>query len=107
MLKNKDLATRIVDLREKRDITASALAKKIGIDKSQMSKIENGTRKVSSSELDKLASALNVTSDYLLGRADEKTADLADNETIFTYEGKQIPPEDLEYMRRILRGGKA
>lgn len=34
-----------------------------------------------------------------------KTADLADDDTIFTFEGKRIPPEDLEYMKRILIGG--
>ena len=55
-----------------------------------------------------LANLFNVSTDYLLGRkkSESKTADLSDNETIFTYEGKEIPPEDLEYMKRILRGGK-
>ena len=47
-------------------------------------------------------------SDSLIKNAkNAKTADLADEDVIFTYEGKKIPPEDLEYMKRILRGGKA
>lgn len=105
---NKNLALRIVDLREKRDINQTELAKMIGLDKSKMSKIENGTRKVSPEELDKIADVFNVSTDYLLGRKleNEKTADLADEDTVFTYEGRQIPPEDLEYMKRLLRGGK-
>lgn len=85
------------------------LAKKMGFDKSTMSKIENGTRKVSSDELRKLSKIFNVSADYLLGNeneSSEKIADLADKETIFTYEGKEIPPEDLEYMKRILLGGQ-
>lgn len=105
---NKNLALRIVDLREKRDINQTELAKMIGLDKSKMSKIENGTRKVSPEELDKIADVFKVSTDYLLGRKleNEKTADLADEDTVFTYEGRQIPPEDLEYMKRLLRGGK-
>lgn len=37
---------------------------------------------------------------------DLKTADLADDDTIFTFEGKPIPEQDLEYMKRLLRGGR-
>lgn len=108
-MQSNNLAVRIIDLREKHNITQTELAKRMNLDKSSMSKIENGTRKVSSDELDKLANIFNVSTDYLLGRKknEKKTADLADNEVIFTYEGKRIPPEDLKYMKRILRGGKA
>lgn len=109
-MEQNNLAIRIVDLREKANMNQVELAKKMGFDKSTMSKIENGTRKVSSDELRKLSKIFNVSADYLLGNeneSSEKTADLADKETIFTYEGKEIPPEDLEYMKRILRGGKA
>lgn len=103
----KNLAVRIVDLREKVGMTQTDLAKKMGLDKSSMSKVENGTRKVSSDELRKLSNIFNVSADYLLGQEHEnKTADLADKDTVFTYEGRQIPPEDLEYMKRLLRGGK-
>lgn len=105
-MSNKSLAVRIIDLREKRNMTQTELAKQMGLDKSSMSKIESGTRKVSSDELAKLSSVFGVSSDYLLGKEDKKTADLADKDTVFTYEGRQIPPEDLEYMKRLLRGGK-
>lgn len=108
-MEQNNLAIRIVDLREKANMNQIELAKKMGFDKSTMSKIENGTRKVSSDELRKLSKIFNVSADYLLGNeneSSEKTADLADKETIFTYEGKEIPPEDLEYMKRILLGGQ-
>ena len=108
-MEQNNLAIRIVDLREKANMNQVELAKKMGFDKSTMSKIEDGTRKVSSDELRKLSKIFNVSADYLLGNeneSSEKTADLADKETIFTYEGKEIPPEDLEYMKRILLGGQ-
>lgn len=62
----------------------------------------------SSDKLAKVADYFNVSVDYLLGRENDgnKTADIADEDTVFTYEGRRIPPEDLEYMKRLLRGGK-
>ena len=59
--------------------------------------------------LSDLADYFNVTTDYLLGRPekkddDTKTADIKDDDVIFTYEGRQIPKEDLELIRRIMRG---
>ena len=90
-MEQNNLAIRIVDLREKVNMTQTELAKKMGFDKSTMSKVEKGTRKVSSDELRKLSRIFDVSADYLLGNENEpteKTADLADKETIFTYEGK-------------------
>lgn len=108
-MEQNNLAIRIIDLREKVNMTQNELAKKMGFDKSTMSKVEKGTRKISSDELRKLSRIFDVSADYLLGNESEpteKTADLADEDTVFTYEGRQIPPEDLEYMKRLLRGGK-
>lgn len=67
---DKDLAMRIIDLRESTDMTQTELAKRLHLSKSSMSKIESGTRKVSSDELLVLADIFNVTTDYLLGRTD-------------------------------------
>ncbi|WP_270332959.1 helix-turn-helix domain-containing protein [Ligilactobacillus acidipiscis] len=57
-----------------------------------------------------IAEALNVSPDYLSGKTDDmneakqKQADLADDSTLFTYEGKPIDDEDKEIIRRLLRG---
>lgn len=58
--------------------------------------------------LQKVADVLGVTVNDLLGKKDhkKKTADLNDEDIIFTYEGRQIPPEDIELMKRLLRGKK-
>ncbi|MBU7461513.1 MULTISPECIES: helix-turn-helix domain-containing protein [Lactiplantibacillus] len=60
-----------------------------------------------------VADVLNVSVDYLLGKTDDnstskkpKHVDIADDDVIMTFEGKPIPPEDLELMKRLLRGGR-
>lgn len=103
--------TIIRSLRKSHRLSQTELAKAVHVSQATVTAWENGKADPSSSALNSLADYFNVTSDELLGRenktSNSKTADLADDETIFTYEGKQIPPEDLEYMKRILRGGKA
>lgn len=42
---DKKLAQRIIDLRESADMKQAELGRRLGLDRSAMSKIENGTRK--------------------------------------------------------------
>lgn len=103
-----DTVDRIKELAKKRGWSLQKVAEKAGIGINSIYRWNSKTP--STQSLTKVAKVLDVSTDYLLnGNAEEsnKTADLADDETIFTYEGKRIPPEDLEYMKRILRGGKA
>lgn len=112
-----NLGEKIKNLRLKKKLTLRELSEKVNLKANTLSQIENEKRKPSIESLNALADFFNVSVDYLLGRTDdphnaekkvikEKTADLNDDETIFTYEGHQIPPEDLEYMKRLLRGAK-
>ncbi|MCH5384658.1 XRE family transcriptional regulator [Limosilactobacillus reuteri] len=108
-MKNNDLAIRIVDLREKKNITQTELAKKMDLDKSSMSKIENGTRKVSSDEVAKLANIFNVSTDYLLGRKELSKADQVHNATvdealgtIMSFEGQPVTEHDKKVMKDLL-----
>lgn len=56
-------------------------------------------------KLKSVAKVLGVSIDYLLGESENSgSADLADDETIFTYEGKPLDDEDKEIIRRLLRG---
>ena len=100
--------TTIRDLRKQHRLSQTELAKAVHVSQATVTAWETGKAEPSSSALNTLASYFNVSADYLLGRksVDNKTADLADKDTVFTYEGRQIPPEDLEYMKRLLRGGK-
>ena len=104
-----EFGERLTNLRESKGWSKTYVAKAIGLSSMQTyANYEYGRRELDFSTVNKLANLFNVSADYLLGRktADNKTADLADEDTVFTYEGRQIPPEDLEYMKRLLRGGK-
>jgi transcriptional regulator with XRE-family HTH domain len=97
-------------LREKTNKTQEEAAKALGIKRSTYSHFENNRNNPDNETLVKMANYFNVSTDYLLGRDPKedalKTADLADDDTIFTFEGKPIPEQDLEYMKRLLRGGR-
>lgn len=72
------------------------------------------TKTPSTNNLKAVANVLGVSADYLLGKTDDpstnkqelKKVDLSTDDYIMTYEGKPIPEEDMEYIKRILNGGK-
>lgn len=106
-----DFSTRLSALREQKGWSKTYVAKQIGLTSMQTyANYEYGRREPDFETTKKLANLFNVSTDYLLGRDpkedDLKTADLADDDTIFTFEGKPIPEQDLEYMKRLLRGGR-
>ena len=57
--------------RDKRGLNQDDLAKRAGLQSSAISHFETGTRKPSFDNLRRLADALDVTTDYLLGRVKE------------------------------------
>ena len=64
----KSVGERIQNLRDYRNMTIRALAAKLGISESQLSRIESGrTATVSSDILTGLAKAFDVSADYILG----------------------------------------
>lgn len=105
------LGDRIKALREKRDWSQTLLAKKIGVSKSVMSRIEAGSRPLEDSLLTILADTLETSADYLLGRGLQKPIrsdlELSDDELISKYnvvlDGKPIEEsilrEILSYVR--------
>ncbi len=60
------MISRIINLRESKNWSQAELARRLGIEKSMMNKIENGSRKVQTDELTKLSSLFNVPVDFLL-----------------------------------------
>lgn len=69
------------------------------------------SKKTGSDALAAVAKVLNTTTDYLKGLTDDyvlpskdsNQADLDDDDTIFTFQGRPIPPEDLKIIRRLLK----
>ena len=75
------LRKNIINFREERDWSQAELARRVKMNNTALNKIEKGTRKVSSAELEALASVFNVSTDYLLGNSDKKHYyDLTDKE---------------------------
>ena len=66
------LRNNIIRLREERGWSQAELARRINMNNTALNKVEKGVRKLSSSELDELASVFNVSTDYLLGRSDKE-----------------------------------
>jgi len=107
---DKELISRIIDLRESHNWTQKDLADKMGFNKVTMNKIEHGNRNITNSELAKFADIFEVTTDYLLGKnstpvwANEKDTNdlekfLTDNEGSMTYGGEDLTEEQKEQVR--------
>ena len=62
---------RLRKARDKRELSQSQLAEKAGLPPSSISHFESGARKPSFDNLRRLANALNVSTDYLIGRVDQ------------------------------------
>ncbi|WP_125764492.1 helix-turn-helix domain-containing protein [Companilactobacillus hulinensis] len=102
---------RIKALSNQRQITIAELERKLDFSNGTINKWNK--QNPSSDKLTQVANYFNVSTDYLLGRtnvknvADKKPeADLADDDVIMTFEGRPIPPEDIELMKRLLRGSR-
>lgn len=72
-----ELGARIAKLRHAQGLTGSAFADRLGLTKSQVSKIESGARRVDVSELAVMADVLGVSLGELLGTARRRSLALA------------------------------
>lgn len=61
----------LISARLRRDLTADQLAKLAGVDASQISHYESDRRGPSADNIRRLATALDITADYLLGLSEE------------------------------------
>lgn len=93
------------------DKLASALNNKYetNVSKSMISRWENSAADPQMMYVRMIADYFNVSAEYILGDSDSKTsslktADLADDDVIFTYQGKPLSEEDKELIRRIMNG---
>lgn len=100
---------RLISLREARGWSKTYVANHLGLKNMQTyANYEYGRREPDLETTTKLAKLFNVSTDYLLGRDpkkdDLKTADLADDDTIFTYKGQPLSNDDKEIIRRLMNG---
>lgn len=71
MSKETIFQSRLVAARKKRGFSQDELGKRAGLQPAAVSLFETGSRKPSFDNLRRLADALDVTADYLLGRTED------------------------------------
>ncbi|AKP67699.1 helix-turn-helix domain-containing protein [Companilactobacillus ginsenosidimutans] len=106
---------RTKEISKKRGMSLQQVAEKSGIGRNSIYHWK--TQNPSIGNLNKVAKTLNISADYLLGTAEDQSSSEQTKEidlknamnsehTMMSWDGKQIPPEELEIIRRILDGGK-
>jgi transcriptional regulator with XRE-family HTH domain len=86
--------------RELRNLSQSELAENAGFQASAISHFETGGRSPSFDNLKKLANALNVTTDYLLGRTEDATTCGPVGDKLFRHADK-VSAQDLELLAQM------
>lgn len=100
---------------KERGMNLQEVAIKAGLSKNVIYQYGKGVNP-SLETLGEIAKVLNTTTENLLkdpskpakstNTVKKQKVDIADDDVIMTFEGKEIPPEDIELMRRLLRGGQ-
>ena len=98
---SKIFPERLRSARERRGLNQGALAQNAGLQASAVSHFETGTRRPSFDNLRRLADALQVTTDYLLGRVTEDQA-LAGADTMHRHLSK-LTNEDREFAESMIK----
>jgi transcriptional regulator with XRE-family HTH domain len=80
-----DFAQRLKQARENLKWTQSQLGAQAGLPTSSIAQFETNARKPSFAVLRRLASAMKITTDYLLGRVDEPKTVLDSNDALFRH----------------------
>ena len=101
------LFERVKELTKKRGMSISEVERKAGLSENYLytwKKSENPRR----SSITAVAKVLGVSVDYLLGKDSSSTKpkiDLADDDSFIAfYEGKPVSDDDMEIIKRLLRG---
>ena len=108
---------RLKELREKNNLTQEQLAKKSGVSSRMIQRYEYGTSRPRLDAADKIAKALNVTTDELLGNADmlvaqanekygargAKQAQQLTEELTGLFAGGDMAEEDMDLMMKAIQ----
>lgn len=93
----EDFAVRLVFARESRKLNQTELARLTGLQPAAIGHFEKGRRKPSFANVRALAKALNVSSDYLLGRAES----MSGATTVFRGEEK-LSSGDRDFIQTMI-----
>lgn len=84
-----------------RDLSQSELAKRSGLAPSAVSHFETGARKPSFANLRRLSDALDVTTDYLLGRTEAPEVFQETDDALFR-DFENLTAEDRDFARDFM-----
>ena len=97
--------TRLRQVRLERKLTQEQLGKKISVTKVSVSCYEKGTRTPDVETLQRLADALEVSTDFLLGRCDDpETAGTGHAEVVV--KADQADPETCSWLKELVSAPK-
>lgn len=103
------LSVRLKKLRKNKHITQAELGKMVNVTKSTVSMWEKGMRKPNTTTLGQLADLFCVSTDYLLGKANNPSFCNNSNSAIdiddgipIAYNGKIIPNEYLNIIKKLM-----
>jgi transcriptional regulator with XRE-family HTH domain len=98
----QEFPERLRKAREAKDLSQTDLATRSGLEPSAISHFETGRRQPSFANLKRLADALAVTIDYLVGRADEPRGSGPAAEQLFR-DFERLSSEDQETLTGLAR----
>lgn len=98
------IGNRIKQLRSAKKFTQATLAEQVGLTYIQIGRYEKGKSKPSSQVLQKLADALDTTTDFLMnGGTEQVQAQLADRELLRQFqEVEQLPDSDKSIIKELI-----
>jgi transcriptional regulator with XRE-family HTH domain len=94
-MSSKIFSIRLRKARERRNLKQSELAERAGLQAAAVSHFETGRRAPSFDNLRRLADTLNVTTDYLIGRAEDPVSSGPNIDKLFRNAG-EMSEADLE-----------
>jgi len=95
-----NFSDRLKSLRKEKNLTLAELGKDVGLTNATISRYESGARKPSQDILEILADYFEVTTDYLLGRTNQKY--FRADETISFHSKGKLSDEDMKMVRNLI-----
>lgn len=96
-------ADKFKELRKEHHYTQKDIANILDVKPTTISAWELGNNSPRMDMMQKISDVFNVDTGYFFDEKSNQTVDL-DDDVIFTYEGRKIPKEDLEMIKRFMRG---
>lgn len=108
MRKALEFAHKFKELRLEHHYTQKEVANLLGVKPTTVSAWELGNNTPRLDMVEKISDLFDTDIDYFVNHKSKSKnkIDLTNDDVIFTYEGRQIPKEDLAIIKRLMRGGK-